>query len=166
MSVRRRKFRNYWLNAEFQGRYITALLASSLVAMLLYGFVFYSHVKENYDTLVKISPMTDDTKVQLYAELNRIIVYLSLSSIVFFALVAVIGLIYSHRVAGPLFKIKNVCKDVCDGNFSARIALRPNDEFRDVAEQLNKMIDVLQSKNAEQLTQLGDTQQNSHLKAV
>lgn len=145
MESRRRKLKNYWLNSQFQGRYIRALLASSCIAMVLYGVVFYRHVKENYDTLVKISPMPDESKEQLYKELNDIIMYLSASSAVFLVLVALIGLIYSHRVAGPLFKIKSVCKDICDGNVNARIKLRPNDEFRDVAEQLNKMIDKLQS---------------------
>lgn len=143
----RRKIKNFWLNSQFQGRYVRSLVASSLLAMLLYGIVFYKHIKENYDTLVKISPMSDEAKTQLYSELNQIIVYLSASSLFFLLLVTLIGVIYSHRVAGPLFKIKNVCKEICEGNSSARIVLRPKDEFQDVTEQLNKMIDTLQKSN-------------------
>jgi nitrogen fixation/metabolism regulation signal transduction histidine kinase len=116
--------------------------------MLGYGFVFYKHIKENYDTLVKLSPVTDEVKSELYRELNQIVLYLSGFSLLFLLSVALIGLVYSHRVAGPLFKIKVVCKDICDGNLSARIALRPNDEFRDVAEQLNQLIDILQQKKS------------------
>ncbi|NBW81837.1 HAMP domain-containing protein [bacterium] len=148
MSSRRRKLRNLWLNSRFQGRYIRALVGSSFLVMLGYGFVFYKHIKENYDTLVKLSPVTDEVKSELYRELNQIVLYLSGFSLLFLLSVALIGLVYSHRVAGPLFKIKVVCKDICDGNTSARIALRPNDEFRDVAEQLNQLIDVLQKKNS------------------
>ncbi|MFZ9521569.1 MAG: HAMP domain-containing protein [Silvanigrellaceae bacterium] len=136
------------MNSRFQGRYIRALVGSSFVVMLCYGIIFYRHVRENYDTLVKLSPVPDEVKSELYQELNNIVVYLSGYSLLFLVSVAVIGLVYSHRVAGPLFKIKNVCKDICEGNTSARITLRPNDDFRDVAEQLNQLIDVLQKKSA------------------
>jgi signal transduction histidine kinase len=144
--TRRRKFRNLWLNAQFQGQYLRALLGSSFVVMIGYGVVFYLHIKENYDTLVTLSPVSDEIKAELYRELNQIVFYLAGVSILFLLSVGLIGLVYSHRVAGPLFKIKKVCKDICDGNTSARIKLRPNDAFRDVAEQLNLLIDILQKK--------------------
>lgn len=114
--------------------------------MIGYGVVFYLHIKENYDTLVTLSPVSDEIKAELYRELNQIVFYLAGVSILFLLSVGLIGLVYSHRVAGPLFKIKRVCKDICDGNTSARIKLRPNDAFRDVAEQLNLLIDILQKK--------------------
>lgn len=143
---RRRKFRNLWLNSQFQGQYIRGLIGSSFLVMIGYGVVFYLHIKENYDTLVKLSPVSDEIKGELYHELNQIVFYLAGVSILFLISVGWIGLIYSHRVAGPLFKIKKVCKEICDGNSSARIKLRPNDAFRDVAEQLNLLIDTLQKK--------------------
>jgi nitrogen fixation/metabolism regulation signal transduction histidine kinase len=57
------------------------------------------------------------------------------------ASIAVLGLILSHRTAGPLYHLNRVFEEVCRGNLKARAKFRQNDEFQEVAESFNKMMD-------------------------
>ena len=140
---KRRKLRNYWLIPSYQGRYVGFLLASCLAAMTGYSLVFYRFIRENYDTLVELSPMDDTSRRVLYSELNTITIYLVVVSIVFLLCVGVIGVVFSHKVAGPMHKIGVVCNDIIKGNLGKRIALRPGDDFREVVGRVNKAFNTL-----------------------
>jgi methyl-accepting chemotaxis protein len=113
-----------------------------------YGLVFYRFIAENYDTIVELSPITEDSKTVLYSELNSIIIYLSILSVVFLGVITFIGVIFSHKVAGPMFKIRNVCNAINGGQLGRRIALRPGDDFREVVGELNKALNTLHSSRS------------------
>lgn len=145
---KRRKLRNYWLIPSYQGRYVGFLVASCFAAMAGYGLVFYRFIHENYDTIVELSPITDDSKFLLYSELNSIIFYLSILSFVFLFVITLIGVVFSHKVAGPMFKIKSICNAINNGQLGRRIALRPGDDFREVVAELNRALNTLHASRS------------------
>jgi HAMP domain-containing protein len=138
-----RRLRNFLLNPRFQAKTIFWIVLSGLTMFVVCSSVFYVFVRENYQLLVDLAPMTDDVRAQLYRELHQILLLLGGFAVVFLAFMAMIGLVISHRTAGPLYRIKRVIEEVALGNPSARIHLRPNDDFQDVAESFNKMMDAL-----------------------
>ncbi|MBI3557250.1 MAG: methyl-accepting chemotaxis protein, partial [Deltaproteobacteria bacterium] len=85
-------------------------------------------------------------KQQLYAELRQIIGWLMLGNGAFLGVIALIGLIYSHRTVGPLYHFKRVFDEIKGGNMTARVRLRPKDDFQDVAVAFNEMMDALNKK--------------------
>ncbi|MEY3902314.1 MAG: hypothetical protein RL189_1620 [Pseudomonadota bacterium] len=109
--------------------------------MLCYGMVFYVFVKENFDTLIELAPLSEATQQNLLIDLQHTVAYLTGTSFVFLLAVGVIGLVFSHQVAGPLFKIKQVCGQINRGDKDARIRLRPTDHFRDTVAYLNYTFD-------------------------
>lgn len=143
MSVRRRRLKNFWINNEYQGRYVLSLIVSSLLALLVFATVFYLFTKENYEVLVELSPMTPEVYNELQSELISIALYIGLTGFVFLILVSLIGIVFSHRAAGPLYNIQSVCKKIQNGELTARIRLRPNDDFQDVAMHLNAALDCV-----------------------
>jgi len=57
-------------------------------------------------------------------------------------LIAFIGwgsLFLTHKIAGPLFRLKHSCQELGSGNLTMRIEFRKLDEARDVARDFNKM---------------------------
>lgn len=50
------------------------------------------------------------------------------------------GLIYSHRIAGPVYRIKRVLRDLREGNPVEECRLRKRDEFHDLAEEVTQTI--------------------------
>lgn len=142
-GAHQRSIKNILINPKYQFKYTFWLTASGLLLVLLNALMFYFKIKENYDILVELSPMTDDAKAQLYHELRMVILQLSGTSLVFVALTGLFGIVYSHRTAGPLYHFRRVFEQIKAGNLNARVRLRPNDDFKEVAQAFNDMMDSL-----------------------
>src|SRR4051794_35173703 len=108
----RRQLKNFLINPAYQLKYIFWLALTGFVLFVFYAVNLYFHIKENYSILVELSPMTAEAKRQLYQELDALIFKLGLGSIAFLVGVAVIGMIMSHRTAGPLFHFKRVFNEI------------------------------------------------------
>lgn len=63
-----------------------------------------------------------------------------------FGMVCLIAwVIYSHRIFGPTVPIKRHLDNLINGRYDSRITLRPGDEFKDIADQLNVLAERLQA---------------------
>lgn len=140
----KRSLKNLWLNPKFQMKYVFWLSATGLVLVAVNALVFYRFVSENYAILVDLSPMTDEAKAQLYHELHSIIGLIIAFSFLFLLATSIVGVVLSHRTAGPLYKFKKVFGEIRDGRRNLRLHLRPNDDFKDVAQVFNEMMDSLE----------------------
>ena len=143
----KRHLRNYIVNPQYQLRYIFWLTSSGLFLVILNAWIAYTYIKENYLTLVDLSPMTDEAKNQLYLELRHLALAITSSSALFLIVIAALGIVLSHRTAGPLYAFKRAFEEIANGNTGKRLKLRPGDEFKDVAESFNKMMDQIKPKS-------------------
>jgi methyl-accepting chemotaxis protein len=146
-KVHQRSWKNYLIDPSFQLRYASWLSGTGLLLVAAITSVFYFYIRENYAILVDLSPMTDDAKALLYDELNQIITKLALISFTFVMVITVIGIVISHRAAGAVYHFKKIFRKVTEGDATARIQLRPNDDFQEAAKEFNLMMETLkQSK--------------------
>jgi methyl-accepting chemotaxis protein len=145
-AKRQRRFSNLLINPRYQLRYVLWLTLQGILLVALYSALVYSYVRENYSILVELSPISDEARGLLYRELTEIIVRLGLLSALFAVMVSFLGVFFSHRTAGPLYHFKRIFADVRKGDLEARVRLRPGDDFRDVAQEFNAMMDSLQEK--------------------
>jgi methyl-accepting chemotaxis protein len=60
--------------------------------------------------------------------------------------IAVIGLLMSHKLAGPLWKVENTARMVAEGDLSCNLTLREKDEAQEFARQVNGMVKGLRQK--------------------
>jgi HAMP domain-containing protein len=146
LSQNNRKLSNLLVNPGYQIRYIFWLTSSGLLLVALNGTIFYVFMRENYEFLVEMSPLTEEVKALLREELQKIVLLLAAVSVVFLALLSTIGLFFSHRTAGPLYHFKRIFSEIRSGKPEARVHLRPDDDFRDVASEFNAMMDLLAKK--------------------
>lgn len=125
------------------------LSGSGLFLALAYGTIFYYFTQENYEIFFEMMEMTADAKAQMHKELFQILFYLAGVTGIFFVFVFVAGILFSHRIAGPLYKLKKTCKIIEDGDLEERAFFRTGDEFQDVAQSFNRMLDSVlkQTKN-------------------
>lgn len=142
----RRQFKNFLINPRFQLRYVFWTTFTGLFLVTVNAAVFYYFTRENYKILVDLSPMEENVKAQLYKELYQIIVSLGGFAFVFTLVTAFIGIVLSHKTAGPMINFKRVFREIRDGNVGARVRLRPGDDFRDVADEFNRMVDAILKK--------------------
>ncbi|HAH31671.1 MAG TPA: hypothetical protein DCL44_05090 [Elusimicrobia bacterium] len=69
---------------------------------------------------------------------------LLISAVLGFIISCIAGLIYSHRIAGPVYHMKNTIDDVLEGKSPGIIVLRRHDELKDLAASLNKLLQHFQ----------------------
>lgn len=146
----RRKLINLVVNPGYQFRYVFWVSLTGAFLVVLNAGIFYSYVKENYAILVDLSPMTDEAKALLYQELHQILLELGLASFAFILLVSFLGLVFSHRTAGPMYHFDRVFREIKEGKVDSRVRLRPKDDFRNVADTFNEMMDSLRSSSTKQ----------------
>lgn len=56
------------------------------------------------------------------------------------------NVLFSHRIAGPLYRMRSDLKRVGDGNLYVQVKLRKNDFLEKEATSINEMIDALRTK--------------------
>ena len=107
--------------------------------------------KEGYtkETAPKVSKLKDElatlknTLETSYSETltqwNRIVQEIFLILFLFLVLVGSIALLYSHRIAGPLFRINKCINILSEGKDTGPISLRKRDHFKELAASLEKL---------------------------
>ncbi len=145
----KRKVSNLLINPKFQKKYVFWMSSTGIILTCINATIIYFFTKENYEFLVEMLEMTDDAKNQMYQELYQIIGLLGISSLVFMIIVSIWGIILSHRVAGPLHKLKMSIDNITNGKTDTRVFFRKNDHFQDLAASFNDMMDEL-TKNKKQ----------------
>ncbi len=145
MGSDQRRLKNLLINPRYQLKYVFWTGFTGLTLVAVNGAIFYYYIRENYTILVELSPMTEESKAQLFNELNQIVVRLGCFSLLFIVIVSFLGLVFSHKVAGPLYHFRRIFNEIKAGKPAARVNLRPTDEFQDVALAFNEMMDSLKS---------------------
>lgn len=81
---------------------------------------------------------------KLIAELNRVLISKSLVLFSFTLLLSIAGIViisiaYSHRVAGPLYKLGIHARKISSGDLTTSVKLRTNDVLHVLADDLNNL---------------------------
>jgi methyl-accepting chemotaxis protein len=66
--------------------------------------------------------------------------------------VFIVGLVVSHRVAGPVYRFEKSLEEVAAGNLAYRVFLRKGDEWEEFRESFNAMVEELQRKVSEDVS--------------
>ncbi|MGA0164337.1 MAG: HAMP domain-containing protein, partial [Bdellovibrionota bacterium] len=137
-----------WIDPKFQRRYVFLLLAITfLVSAILFG-IFWVHIEAILTVLIEAGFMqTGD----LFAFIEDELISLLLSVmfvVIFFSLILVyFSVMISHRIAGPMFALKRSLDRIAEGNLKdARVKFRSKDEFHEIADALNRVVDELEKK--------------------
>lgn len=147
-DTNRRK--TYFVKKDFQTRLIikAVIMASisailtTIIILLLYwwksqGGVYY-YTRANIDNPVE--------RQTIGSVLNIVLPGLVVACIISIILTVVLGIFLSHRLAGPLYRLKKHMGFVGDGDLSLNIKFRPKDELKDIADSFNDMLDGLSSR--------------------
>jgi len=132
--LRRRK---YIIEKGLQFRYIGLVFALALIASIVTGWtVFATGWHYLGEKLASVYPQGRLMYVLKATNLALIRNLLLISPLIF-----ILGLLFSHRIAGPVYRISKTVGDISKGNLSLRIRLREGDELVDLADMINNLVD-------------------------
>lgn len=140
------KRRNYFINKEFQGRYIFNYFILALIGSILFIGVFsffssntLSITYDNYHLQLGVTP--DILFKKILSTQWLFIVFGG-------GLVIIITLFLTHRVAGPFYRFEKTLDEMVGGDLSNKIILRQKDEGKDLAQKINAFNFILSEQLA------------------
>ena len=69
-------------------------------------------------------------------------------------LIGLLGIYFTHKVAGPIFKMKRLLKQVGDGNLAVDTKLRKGDELQSFFETFASMVESLRARQKKEIDEL------------
>lgn len=91
-----------------------------------------------FDLVDKIAEKSGNLDIKEWK--NQLISLLFLMELFFFAFVFILSLYLTHRIAGPLFKLKNYIADQVTAEEFLPLTFRKGDYFQDIAQEVSKYV--------------------------
>ena len=154
----KRRLRNYLLDPQFQLRYTGMVVGVTFVVALVLGYLAYreSHGQTEMMTInMALAGESADFIRQTAEEYDRFLLLAIGGGILALCLaLGFTGIIVTHRVVGPAYKLKRLFQDVSGGHLRVYGKLRQGDELWDVFVEFEKMINKLRQNQRDEITQL------------
>ena len=150
----KRRLRNYLLDKRFQLKYTGYILILSVALTAVLGWQVYEASREASATALASSlgdPRADDDafrqylKEQFEATDNAVLVKITALLAGLVIGLALLGIFITHKVAGPIYKMKRLIGEVAAGRLRVEGGLRKGDELQDFFEAFHTMVDRLRS---------------------
>ncbi|RME33296.1 MAG: HAMP domain-containing protein [Gammaproteobacteria bacterium] len=141
MNESNRQRRHYFIDRGFQGRFIAWMVGLILLSGLLSGLLLY---------LLLGSDMASQGH-SLHLSLEKVLAGLGLTIVLGNMLVtALVGgiaawmvLHLSHRIAGPLYRLRRLIDEIAKGNYTIDATLRDSDQLKELADDFERMAAAL-----------------------
>lgn len=135
-NIAKFKRRQYLIAKKFQLKYVgIILLLMFLTAALCSYVVYYTSMLLLGEKLASIYPQG---RLVSIVKIVNFRIFLSVALVT--PLVALIGIVLSHRIAGPIYRMETFMANLAGGDLSSRIVLRKGDELMLLADAINRLV--------------------------
>ena len=143
MSTTRR--RSYVSKPNFQIKLtIIFMLMVTIVANLVGGMCYWLISDKFYDLVEEVPNGFSEITTQEIARflIPKILVAQGVS----LCFVFILSILVTHTIAGPVYRMERIAKEIGQGNLRGQTQLRPRDELKELADAFNIMTDGLAAK--------------------
>lgn len=133
--------KSYWINPRYQLRYCAILVFFGFCFALIAGIYSYTFMKVTIESLIGVRPDIEDRFL-----IPFILTFIAVSAI-FWVLLFIVGLIISHRAAGPVYAFEKFLQDLVEGK-TRTLKLRAGDEFPHLEKLAKELADKINRKNS------------------
>lgn len=99
---------------------------------------------------------TDTAGAELKEARQLVILWLSVYQLVFIAIIFVICIFQSHKIAGPIYKLGVYLKALKNGSPMGKISLRKGDNFPEIAQDYNEAMESIQDSRNKDFSYLSE----------
>ncbi len=156
--------RNYIINPAFQIKFSILVSILLFIISAVYPMTFYSFLT---NLAIQLEEVIPNTVTRMEQQKNSIVSLFVMWHIGFTLLVFTSCIFFSHKIAGPLYKLKKYLQEYREGKAHDRLYFRKGDYFLELAEEVNLTFNQIKEKNkndiillCENETLLGGLQEN------
>jgi nitrogen fixation/metabolism regulation signal transduction histidine kinase len=161
-----RKLRNYLLEPKFQLKYTSMVVGVTVVVASVLGHYAYQYSTGQTQLLnmKRMETRGNAADARFISDLDRyardedrkvLLAVLGGIGVLALALGAT-GIVVTHRLVGPAYRLKQLLRQVRDGHIHPRGKLRKHDELQDVFESFQDMVESLRSVREQQIQELDE----------
>ena len=137
MDERRKQ---YFIKGPLQGRYLRLLVLSMMVpTVIVTGCLYYLMFTLTANQIA----FPDAVAQHLFPVLKKINWILFIGLPLIFAVIFAYGVLISHRMAGPIYRLEEDLDKIAAGDFSRRVKFRTKDRMDSLAEKMNRVLEKL-----------------------
>lgn len=126
----------FLINPSFQLKFSLIVCSVILASTLIYPIIIYDFFK-------LVSSASPELAEQVVAARNELVIYLVTIQIVITVLAFIAFIFVTHKVAGPLFKLKNHLSGIREGKPITPLTFRSGDYFQDVADEVSLFLETV-----------------------
>ena len=131
--------RTIFIKKNLQLRYMFLMVTCVLCGLAIMGLELTATLNDLFDTYpTLVQPIYDEFVPIVSDFFYKIAIYV--------LLVVIISAIVSHKMAGPVYRFEQTCKEIAKGDFSQRVHLRKGDQFTELQNEFNHMMDVVEER--------------------
>jgi hypothetical protein len=143
----KRRIRNYLLDTGLQLRLASYLLGAATLLSIGLGWLLWSAYRETSRVIALGDPEAGESiAAALAAEDRWRIVAVAAALVVVLACLLGAALVITHRIAGPVFVLRHICRGVAQGDLTPPRPLRSHDFLVDLAEAVAAMVGALRER--------------------
>ncbi len=136
--------RQYYIKRPFQRRFIFQFLAFIAVGCAAFGVSVYLYSKQTLTTAFF------ESKLRVMSTSDFLLPALIVTALAVTAGVAFAAafrlLLFSHKIAGPLYRLEKTAEAVGSGKLNLNVRLRSDDELQELARSMDVMVGDLRSR--------------------
>ena len=130
--------RNYYIKGAFQRNFILQFCALIGLACFLFAGFLYFYSNQTLTTAFV------DSRLRVMSTSDFLMPALGMSVLLVTVLATILAaarlLIFSHRIAGPLYRLEKSAETIGAGNLNLRVRLRSEDQLQDLAQSMDDMV--------------------------
>lgn len=126
----------FLINPSFQLKFSLVVCSIILASTIIYPIIIF-------DFFQMIATAAPDLPDSIIAARNELIIYLILIQLVITLLAFIVFIFLTHKIAGPMFKLKNHLAAIREGKPITPLTFRAGDHFQDVAEEVSLFLETV-----------------------
>jgi len=140
------------INKAFQIKYFFMIfLASTLILSFLFLLIYWWNINYVKQILTELEIYEEGLQAIMFREAMSCIFPLLLAIIAIAFLFSAIELFITHKIAGPIFRLKKLMKMVETGAYNLQLTFREKDELKDIAASFNNMLSSILNREKEEI---------------
>ena len=147
----------YFINPKFQLKFSLLMGILIVLSNMAYPIIIYQYIEYLIGFINQTSTFKD---FDLAEERRQVLIMLFSSHILYAALIGVLCIFFSHKIAGPLYKLKMFLTGIRQGNPIQDVKFRKGDYFLEIADEVNQTIAYLQDNPNNLLAQINVINRN------
>jgi len=168
----RRSVRNYLIHRRFQLKWTGAIvLLTTLVFSTFAGTVYWSQATAPVDARAEIASAemaSEAAQATFFGAMmadvrGNLLSMLAVSGTLLVLALSVIGVVLTHKIAGPAYALQRSIERVRSGDWRVFRGLRKGDEFRSLADSWNRLIVTLRTKETAEIDLLRELTEREDL---